>query len=445
TELTRGISASGLERPIVVFNSLSWARTGPVVIDAPRGRRPWTVTTADGKPLATQAVREGRRSRLLFQAPDVPSMGYVTFDVRGTTSRAAVASDLQVGKRKLENERLRVSLNAAGQITSIHDKRAGREVLAEGGMGNQLQLFEDKPVTTDAWDIDIYYLDKAPVVLKASSVTVTAQGPVKASLEMTYETRAGSRIVQEVALYAGEPMLVFNTQVDWHETDKMLKAAFPVAVHSRRATYEIQFGHIDRPTHWSTSWDKAKFEVPAHRWADLSEAGYGVALLNDCKYGYDIKDNVMRLTLLRAPTTPDPEADRGEHEFEYALYPHQGDLQAAEVVRRGYEFNVPLLMASVPGDGPGDLPASHSFFSLDSDRVVLDTVKPAEDGKGLVTRLYEAHGGRGVVTLNFGFDVTEGCECDCLERPIGPVAVKGNALTFSVTPFEIKTFRVVPA
>lgn len=443
TELTKGISASGLEHPIAVFNSLSWARTGPVVIDAPRGGRPWTVTTADGKPLATQAVRGGRRSRLLFQAPDVPSAGYATFDVRGTTSRAAVASDLQVGKRKLENERLRVRLNAAGQITSIYDKRAGREVLAEDGMGNQLQLFEDKPVTTDAWDIDIFYADKAPVVLKASSVTVTAQGPVKASLEMTYETRAGSRIVQEVALYAGEPMLVFKTRVDWHETDKMLKAAFPVAVHSRRATYEIQFGHIDRPTHWSTSWDKAKFEVPAHRWADLSEAGYGVALLNDCKYGYDIKSNVMRLTLLRAPTTPDPEADRGEHEFAYALYPHTGDLRQAQVVRAGYELNVPLTSARLPADGKGGLGPSHSFFSLDCGDVILETVKPAEDGKGMVVRVYEAQGGRGSVTLRFGFDAREVSECDCLERPIGRVAVKGDAITFDVRPFEIKTFRIL--
>jgi len=438
------VSANGLEHPVVVFNSLSWARTGAVVIDAPGpSHGGWGVRTADGEPLATQVVKEGGRSRLLFRAPDVPAMGYATFDVRRTVGKPTVVSGLRVSARKLENESLCIRFNAGGQVTSIYDKRTGREVLEDGLAGNQLQLFEDKPVGNDAWDIDFFYADKAPRVLKASSVRVTAEGPVKAALEMTYETPAGSTIVQSVALYAGEAMVVFDTHVDWQETDACLKAAFPVAVHSRRATYEIQFGHIDRPTHWSTSWDRAKFEVPAHRWADLSEAGYGVALLNDCKYGYDIKGNLVRLTLLRAPTTPDPEADRGEHRFSYALYPHRGDLQSAEVVRRGYEFNVPLTSAPRRGGGKGTLGPRHSFFGIDVDNVILDTVKPAEDGPGLILRFYEAHGGRGPVTLDFGFEVKEVSECDCLERPLGSLEVKGNAFTFDVTPFEIKTYRLV--
>jgi alpha-mannosidase len=323
-------------------------------------------------------------------------------------------------------------------------------------VGNQLQLFEDKPVTTDAWDIDIFYLDKPPLLLRARSRRVSARGPVTAALEFLYRTPAGSTIEQEVSLAAGEPLVTFSTRVDWQETDKLLKAAFPVAVAARRATYEIQFGHIDRPTHWSTSWDKAKFEVPAHRWADLSEAGYGVALLNDCKFGYDIKDSCLRLTLLRAPTSPDPQADRGEHEFAYALYPHQGGFSGAReavagVVRRGYEFNVPLRAFPVPA-ATSSFGPRHSFFRLDTDHVLLDTVKRAEDAGarqpdagGLILRLYEALGGRGPATLTFGFDVAEVTECDCLERPLAPAPAKGNSVTFSVTPFEIKTFRVLPA
>jgi len=451
--LSSCIDTGGLEHPCVVLNSLSWARSGPALVEAPGGGGPWQVVTTNGYPLATQVVTEGGKDWLLFQAPKVPPMGYETVGVRPAGDHVATDPELAVSTRKLENVNLRVRFNAAGRLTSVYDKQAEREVLARGCPGNQLQLFEDKPVTTDAWDIDFYYAEKPPVVLEASSVKVVAEGPVKAAVETTYRTRGGSTITQEVALYAGDDKVVFNTHVDWHETDKLLKAAFPVAVRSRRATYEIQFGHIDRPTHRSTSWDRARFEVPAQRWADLSEAGYGVSLLNDCKYGYDIKDNVVRLTLLRAPTTPDPEADRGEHRFSYALYPHAGDVRAAEVVRRGYEFNVPLEAVPAPPGRTGELAASHSFLSLDSDDVVLDTVKPAEDGRGIILRLYEAHGGRGKATLHFGFDVAEATECNCLERPLGdpaarssrPVALRGNTLAFHVLPFEIKTFRVLAA
>ncbi len=447
TALAKHVDTGELERPFAVFNSLSWARTGVVSIDAPRGRGPYEVVTSAGEAVPTQLVRTGRKRQLLFQAPDVPSMGYATFDVRRGTSQMAGASDLRVSTRKLENGSLRVRLNGAGHITSIYDKRARREVLSPGARGNQLQLFEDKPVANDGWDVDLFYEDKPPRILKATSVRVTAKGPEKASLRMTYGTRAGSAVVQEVALYAGQAMVVFNTQVDWHETDKMLKAAFPVAVRSRRATYEIQFGHVDRPTHRTTSWDRAKFEVPAHRWADLSEGGYGVALVNDCKYGYDIKDSCMRLTLLRAPTSPDPTADRGQHEFAYALYPHQARGLSplpgqTGVVRRGYEFNVPLAAKALP-TGAGKLGPSYSFFSLSVDHVVLDTVKPAEDGEGIILRLYEAHGGRGPVRLDFGLEVREVRECDCLERSVRSVEIRGNGFTFDVTPFEIKTFRLL--
>jgi alpha-mannosidase len=440
-------------------NSLSWACGGVASVDAPRGagRGPWQVTTPDGDALPTEAVGEGRSKRLLFLAPEVPSMGYATFALR-RGSAGETSTDLRVSADSLENECLRLEFNRAGHITSIFDKRAGREVIAAGDVGNQLQLFEDKPVTTDAWDIDVFYLDKPPLLLEASSRRASARGPVRAALEFIYRTPAGSTIEQEVSLVAGSPLVTFSTRVDWRETDRLLKAAFPVAVHASRATYEIQFGHIDRPTHWSTPWDKAKFEVPAHRWADLSEAGYGVALINDCKFGYDVKDNVLRLSLLRAPTSPDPQADRGEQQFSYALYPHEGDFRDAGVVQRAYEFNVPLA-ALVPSlshweRGGVRVTPQHSFFSLDCDHVILDTVKPAEDAGarqpdagGLILRLYEAFGGRGPVTLTFGFPVAKVTECDCLERPLksARVRVKGNSVTFTMAPFEIRTLRVLPA
>lgn len=438
---------SDLRHVFALGNSLSWPRGGLATVGAPAGRGPWQVATADGEALPTQVVVKGRKKLLLFLAPEVPSMGTATFRVPAKRARRAPVGETKTGLRvsmdAIENACLRLQFNPAGHITSILDKRVGREVLAPGQVGNQLQLFEDKPVTTDAWDIDIFYLDKPPLVLEASSRRVLARGPVTAALEFIYRTPAGSTIEQEVSLVGGQPLVTFSTRVDWRETDKLLKAAFPVAVAARRATYEIQFGHIDRPTHWSTSWDKAKFEVPAHRWADLSEAGYGVALLNDCKFGYDIKDNVMRLSLLRAPTSPDPQADRGQQEFSYALYPHQGDFRDARVVQQAYEFNVPLATFALVAGGARPSPR-HCFFSLDGDHVVLDTVKPAEDGHGLILRLYEALGGRGPAKLTFGFDVAGVTECDCLERPLARLPVKGNSVAFAVTPFEIKTFRAIP-
>jgi alpha-mannosidase len=214
-------------------------------------------------------------------------------------------------------------------------------------------------------------------------------------------------------------------------------------VRAPRATYEIQFGSLERPTHRNTSWDAAKFEVPAHKWADLSEPGYGVSLLNDCKYGHDIHGNTMRLTLLRAPTEPDPQADRGHHEFAYAVMPHAGSHVDAETVRRGYEFNVPLA-ATMPKAAKGGLPKTCSFFWVDSAAVVLDTVKKAEDGDALILRFYEAHGGRVTARLVTPLPVKSAVECDLLERKtLGkPVKPKDCSLNLKFAPFEIKTLKL---
>jgi len=249
----------------------------------------------------------------------------------------------------------------------------------------------------------------------------------------------------------------------------MLKAAFPVAVRSPRASFEIQFGAVERPTHRNTSWDQEKFEVCAHRWADLSEAGYGVSLLNDCKYGYDVHGDVLRLTLLRGPESPDPDADRGQHEFTYALFPHAGDWTAGETVRSGWELNVPVVCVAIDGGRPTTddrqppaagsgrssrsiplgptvpvaptLPLSHSFMEL-TGPAILEAIKPAEDGDGWIVRLYEPNGGRGTVTLRSARPWQQVVACNLVEENGAAMPSDGQSVAFPIGPFEIVALRV---
>ena len=243
-----------------------------------------------------------------------------------------------------------------------------------------------------------------------------------------------------MVLDAGSRVLRFECEVDWQEEHKLLKVAFPVAVHSTRATYEIQFGHVERTTHTNTSWDQARFEVCGHRWADLGEAGYGVALLNDCKYGYDIRGSVMRLSLLRAPTHPDPNADRGEHRFTYALMPHPGDFREAGVIAAAEDLNAPLRMVR----GAANAGRGRSLIEVDSPQVVVEAIKRAEDSDATVVRLYEAWGGRTKARLRTTLPATRAFLCDLLERNLEEVAVRDGTVELDLAPFKIMTLKLEP-
>ncbi|HEX2979033.1 MAG TPA: glycoside hydrolase family 38 C-terminal domain-containing protein [Anaerolineaceae bacterium] len=244
-------------------------------------------------------------------------------------------------------------------------------------------------------------------------------------------------------VYRDNPRIDFRTRVDWHEHQVLLKVAFPVAVRSTRATYEIQFGSVERPTHWNTSWDWARFEVPGHKWVDLSEGDYGVAILNDCKYGHDVKGNLMRLTLIKSGINPDPTADQGEHIFTYSLLPHAGDWRSAGVVEAAYELNYPLLAAALPAGQPGDLPENLAFAEVDARNVIVETLKQAEDGQGWIVRVYEAKQCRSSqVRLKFARPLTAAVECNLVEEEERPVEWDEQGIRFAIRPFEIKTFRV---
>lgn len=418
---------------LLLTNTLPWDRSTPLQLSGdytellPNAQ---PSSDWDGQPLT------------LLDGLCIPSCGaLLTAATRQPDAPAASLAARADGHITLQNALYTLELNEQGEISRLYDRVAEREVLAPGQWANQLIAYEDRPLNYDAWDIDLYYEEKPYLLRDNVQIRPIENGPVRATVEVT-RLFLSSRVTQRISLWRDSPRIDFATEIDWHNHQIVLKAAFPVAINATHATYEIQFGSIERPTHRNTSWDWARFEVCAQRWADLSEGGYGVSLLNDSKYGYDIHDNVMRLTLLKSAISPDPEADQGLHRFTYSLLPHQGGWREAQTVHRAYELNVPVLVT--PGFLPAEQrkPVSSSFLSTNCPHVVIDTVKPAEDGNGLIVRLYEAHNQRGRGSLTFATPLLSAEECNLLEEPLGTVGYQGNTLAFQVRPFEIKTFRV---
>lgn len=427
------IDTRGDGTPVVVVNSLSWDREGIVSIPLDKNMgNGAAVLDSKGNVMPSQVVNSG----LVFRGK-TPAMGYAVFFVK--KGRREQSGNLKATKNLLENEILRVTLNDKGYIASIYDKEAGREVIPAGRQGNVLALYNE--TGEDAWDTHIYYEEMKPTypVLLESKVTET--GPVRINILQKWAVSKKSTLIQEIRLSSKSRAIEFSTKVDWHEDEKMLRTSFPVNVHSMNASYETQFGFIERPAHRNTSWDMAKFEVCGHKWADISEDGYGVALLNDCKYGYKILGNVIDLNLLRSPKSPDPVADMGEHIFTYALYPHTGDFKRGNVIRAGYELNVPLR-SFIASAHPGKMPKIYSMFSVTSDSVIIDTVKKAEDGNSIIVRMYEAFGGRGEVRLYTALPVKRAVLTDLLERKVKNIACENGCISLYMKPFEIVTLRL---
>lgn len=431
--IVKNIDTSGDGEAIVVFNTLPWERADVVSVKAPKTSEA-IVVDGSGKTIASQVTDD----KITFTA-SVPPMGYTVYRLKDSPSSKA-ANSLKASRSGLENRFYKIGLDAKGVIKSIIHKETGRETLPAGTRANLLQLFEDKPLDWPAWDIDFFYDDKWQDVTSVDKIEVVEQGPVSAAIEITRSFSA-SKVKQRIVIYADNPRIDFRTWVDWYEKDKCLKASFPVDVNASKARYEIQFGNTERPTHTNTSWDAARFEVCAHKWADLSEQGFGVSLLNDCKYGHHTKGNVMRLTLLRSPKDPDPLADMGQHEFTYSLLPHGGDYIQAGTVREAYGLNVPMRAVSAKA-ARGSLPARKSFFSVDAGNVILETVKKAEKENAVIVRVYECHNQRATVTIAADVPFKKVTECDLLETDIAEIASIEGSFSFDIKPFEIKTFKL---
>ncbi|MBI1337316.1 MAG: hypothetical protein GC164_10185 [Phycisphaera sp.] len=337
----------------------------------------------------------------------------------------------QVGLYTLENAHLSATLTDAGRVVSLVSKQTGRNVLS--GPANVFEMYQDFPTNWDAWDIDPTHLETRTELPGAKSHKVTLQDPLRAEVEFTYDISPKSNMTQTVRLDADARVLRFDCHVDWHESKKLLKVAFPVDACSMNATYEMQFGHVERPTHYNTSFDIARFEVPMHRWFDFSEPGSGLAVLNDCKYGGSTFENVMHLTLLRSPKSPDGTCDMGGHDFAFAMLPHAGDWRSAGVVHEAIAFNLPLRMGQPIGHEP--------FVTVDQPNVILDTVKRAEDGQGLIVRLYEAHGQRGKATLRFAKAPTRVSRSNIMEDAGEEIDTRDGGITVPFSPFQLLTLR----
>ena len=435
--------------PILVFNTLSWERTGlaEVAVEMPSASDGVSILDANNHVLPSEVLSSDSSTNtyhVLVDVKDVPSVGYeVVHAVPGTRP---FASDLKASGLTMENSFLKVTVDPAnGCITSLYDKKDNFESLAAGACGNQLQTFHDHSYVETAWNIDPGTLDASNMtpISEVDSVKMVEQNPLRDVIRIT-RTWQHSKFVQNIILYTGSDQVVVNNDVDWHETYVLLKAAFPLAASSKMATYEIPYGTIQRPTTRNNSWDAAKFEVSAIRWADLGDGQHGFSLINEAKYGYDCLDNVLRLTLLRSPTDPDPNADRGEQHFSYALYPHAGDWRTAMTVRHGYAFNYKLHASQVDSH-TGTMPLEHSFFSVSGDdSVILTAIKKAEDTNGLILRFYEWAGKDGKVSLTFPKGATSATATNLMEKPEGsPLQlVDSDQVTVPVGHYSINTVEV---
>jgi alpha-mannosidase len=398
---------------------------------------------ASGHALPTQVLSSDAttgRYHLLVEANDVPPLGFSVLHV--AADDATQKTDLHVEGTTLENSRLRVVIDPkTGCITHLIDRATNFDSIADTGCGNQLQTFPDKPKKYDAWNIDREALAHMTPISAVDSIDVVDRGPVRASVRIRRHWGT-STFEQTVVLYSNLDRVDLENHIDWHETHVLLKAAFPLAASGPFATYEIPYGTIDRATTRDNSWEKAQFEVPAQQWADLGDGKHGLSLINESKFGYDAAGNTLRLTLLRSPKWPDPDADMGHHHFHYALYPHAGTWKDAMTVRHGFEYNYPLT-AVVTTAHAGTLPAEHSFASVSPDNVVLTAVKKAEDAKGLIFRVYEWAGKESTVEFHVPPGASGATVTNMMEVPEGAaLAVMGDVVKAPIHPYEILTIRV---
>jgi alpha-mannosidase len=467
---------------VLVFNPLSWTRTAEVEVEAqfpgalpsplilvaidPSAER--TKTWLLSEVVSSEPTTGRVKVRVL--ATDIPPLGYKMVQLRPSSPKLAAVTPETTAKAihverpivhgtntSLENEFLRVQVDPkTGCITSLFDKRSNTEALApavEGvgapanlpdgkPCGNLLQAFVDKPKQWDAWNVDADFIEHHTDILQADEVKLIENTPLRAVIRVKH-TWQSSTFIQDITLNAGSPRVDVHLQADWHEHHILLKVAFPLSARSDKATFEIPYGTVERPTTRNTPAEKAQFEVPALRWADLSDATHGFSLLNDSKYGYDAKDNVLRLSLLRGPEWPDPNADQGHHEFRYSLYPHAGTWKEALTVRQGYELNYPLMTA-VSTQHQGTLSPLWSLFSTQEDNVVITAVKEAADGSGIVVRFYEWEGKNGNVHLHVPKPATVAWQTNLVEQPEGELSLSSSRLTVVVPTgaYEIKTVKL---
>lgn len=407
---------------VTVFNSLSWDRKELIAL--PEGFAGASCAST-GKSLPSQKIGD-----ITYVEAETPSCGWISLK---PASPMDIGNSITVTERMLENECIRIELNEKGEITSLFDKDSNTELA--GGLCNSFKMYKDVPSLHDAWDIDSTYA-LCPVELdEKAQFEILAQGPLMGSLKVRRKLN-NSLMTQEISIRRGSRVVEFKTCIDWQERHKLLKVNFPVNIYTDELVSEIQFGHIKRPNHKSRQFDADRFEVSNHKWSALIEAGRGFAVLNDCKYGVNAVANSINLTLLKSAMAPDMNADKGLHEFTYAIYFWNGSFMESDVIRKAYELNCPVKVVS--GTAP-----SASIFKVDNSNVIIETVKPAEDGsKDVILRMYESKRTAACCTLYTSLPFSEAVEADMLENEVSKLAYDGERIELKFRPFEIKTIRL---
>ena len=423
------------EGSIVVFNPTSFAQAGMVRL--PEGVSAGAVRDlADGTEIPVQESAD----TAIFYSNEIPAFGYAVYEPVQTQNTEQTIGSVNPDGFVMENDYYRLTFNAKGQFDSIFDKRAQRQVLKPGEAGNVIMSYEDRPHNYENWDINNYYVEKSWEVGELTNFSVTENGSVRQTVRIE-RPYLDSTIVQEIHLYKDSPRLDIDHDIDWKQERIMMKALFPVNVYTHEATYEIQYGHVKRQTHYNTSWDYARFEVVMHKWLDVSEYGYGVSFLNDCKYGAHVHNSVVGLTLLKSGTDPHPNADKERHRFTLSLMAHEGTWQEAGVLEAAYNLNNPL-QAIVKTTEAGEAAANYSYVSSSEAGITVEVVKKAFDSDDTVIRVFESFGQTLGADLNFAFELNDAEDVNLLEESVAAATWSGKQLHLELKPFEIRTNKI---
>lgn len=462
--------------PLVVFNPLSWPRTGVATVSLSlEPDQTVQLTEPDGSivPLTIKTDKDSLESELFFLARDIPAVGYRVYslttkkidkmdaeDAKDANYPAANKERSMQQKQQpgdtlqLESPFHKITISrSSGNILSLIDKRLNHEFVAPDQEANLLRVYEDLPEHWDAWNIG--YTGRKWDLNTAQSVELIEDNDVRKVVKTKKnflglskhrysptEEFPSSFFTQYIILYNHLDRIDIRMEADWWEDHMMLKAVFPVNIKSDEAAYEIPFSYIKRTTKFETLKEKARFEVSALRWADLSQDNAGISLLNNGKYGYDIHGNIIQLSLLRSPTWPDPVADRGKHSFTYSLYTHKGDVTQGDTIKRARELNTPFFAGIASAGIGGDLPREQGFFNVISDSVILDGIKKAEDGNGYILRLYESKGKESPVEIQCIKPPVSATETNLMEIPAKTIVPKGKRIVLKLKKFEIKTIKL---
>lgn len=433
-------AAAGVTSSLVVFNPNSFIAEEVITFSGPNNGL-YPVVSYNGEELLLQKLPD---NNYLLHTKKVPAKGYQTYEITyqdtNQPTQILKGSVLEVTTNYLENDYYRIELNGFGQFISIFDKINHREVLKEGHCGNVIMTYEDKPINYDAWDINHFYREKSWEVKDVDLIEVIEEGPIRAGIKIS-RTYLSSRIEQFIYIYRDIPRIDIRHEIDWQEKQIFVKEYYPVDIHANEASYDIQFGNVTRPTHSNTSWDFAKFEVCAHKWIDLSEDDYGLSVLNDCKYGFDIHDSVIGVSLIKSAISPNPDADKEHHSFLISLYPHKGGYKQSQTVQQAYLINNPLKGVYVE-EGSGVLKREYSFVTCNVDNVIVETIKQAEDSNDIIIRVFETYNRRTRAELIFDLPISRVWECNLMEEAEMEIEVETNHLSFTIQPYEIRTFKI---